>query len=156
MGASRLSKPCLFCWQFVIFLHKHSNYNTFVDSYFINSREIYFPAHSRMLEQTWISTALILRPSQVLGKCGFTLFWAIQYTWKFSSKLWKAITFLCGTYQNATFQQTRGKRQNSTVQVQKCSFRFSLEWLVSFYTEKIVKEPVGHVTFVNSEHIQQS
>ena len=31
---SCLSKPCFFCWQFVVVLDKRSNYNTFVDSYF--------------------------------------------------------------------------------------------------------------------------
>ena len=38
---SCLSKPCLFCCQFVIFLDKPSNYNTFVDSYFVNMKFIF-------------------------------------------------------------------------------------------------------------------
>ena len=38
---SWLSKPCLFWWQFVIFWGKSSNYNTFVDSYFVNMKFIF-------------------------------------------------------------------------------------------------------------------
>ena len=38
---SWLSKPCLFLWQFVLFLDKRSNYNTFVDSYFGNMKFIF-------------------------------------------------------------------------------------------------------------------
>ena len=38
---SCLSKPCLFCCQFVIFLDKPSNYDTFVDSYFVNMKFIF-------------------------------------------------------------------------------------------------------------------
>ena len=47
---SCLSKPCLFCCQFVISLDKCSNYNTFVDSYFINMKFIFPLIHACLSE----------------------------------------------------------------------------------------------------------